>query len=96
MVCSVVSDSYILIPVGIALILVGTLLIFLDLIRRTSTKAGGVGEKRVEAGGAVVVGPIPIVFGSSKEVTKAMLVMAIILTLLAIILTLITTQVVVR
>jgi uncharacterized protein (TIGR00304 family) len=92
----VVSDSYILIPVGIALILVGTLLIFLDLIRRTSTKAGGAGEKRVEAGGAVVVGPIPIVFGSSKEVTKAMLVMAIILTLLAIILTLITTQVVVR
>lgn len=96
MVCSVVSDVYILIPVGVVLILVGTILIFLDLMRRASTKAGGVSEKRVEAGGAVVVGPIPIVFGSSKEVTKAMLIMAIILTLLAIILTLINLQVVIR
>lgn len=43
---------------------------------------------RVEGGGVVMIGPIPIVFGTSKEIAWYMLLAAIALTVLLITLTL--------
>lgn len=75
-------DVNVLIP----LILLGFMLIFIGifLVFISSLKSGG----KVEGGGAVIIGPIPIVFGTSKKALQTVLILAIILTALAIILTL--------
>jgi len=77
-----------IIAIAILLIFVGTLLIFIDVLTR-SVRGGGVEktEKHVEAGGAIIIGPLPIVFGTSKRITKIVLILAIVLTVLAIVLT---------
>ncbi len=79
--------TYLLMSLGMLLIFAGTLLIFIDVVRRTSSGEYGKAERRVDAGGAVIIGPIPIVFGSNKYVTKSMLVLALVLTALAMLLT---------
>ena len=55
--------------VGFIISLIGLLLIVLSLI------SGEREEERVEGGGVLIVGPLPIVFGSSR---KAALIAAII------------------
>ncbi|MBC7130100.1 DUF131 domain-containing protein, partial [Candidatus Bathyarchaeota archaeon] len=47
------------------------------------------GEAKVKGGGAILIGPFPIVFGTDKESLKAVLWLAIVLTVLLIILTII-------
>lgn len=42
-------------------------------------------EGNVEAGGVIIIGPIPIVFGSSKNISLLMLVLAIVLTIIVLI-----------
>ncbi|RLG80837.1 MAG: hypothetical protein DRO13_02735 [Thermoprotei archaeon] len=43
-------------------------------------------KREVEAGGAVIIGPLPIVFGTSTRMLITVLILAIILTALVIIL----------
>lgn len=74
-------STYDLILVGFGLILLGMFLMFLSIVveasRREDGKASG------EAGGVVIIGPVPIVFGTSQRVTKIVLILAIVLTALA-------------
>ncbi len=81
------SITYLLMFLGITLVFIGALLIFVDVVRRTSVSRDVKSERRVDVGGAVIVGPIPIVFGSSRGITKAMLILAIVLTVLVMVLT---------
>ncbi len=64
--------------IGVLLVLIGFILLIIGLLRESSR------ETRVEGGGVIIVGPIPIVFGSSQRVSMLLLVLAIILTLLSI------------
>ncbi len=41
-------------------------------------------KRRIEAGGVIIIGPIPIVFGTSKRIVKSLLILSIILMILAI------------
>ena len=59
---------------GIAATFIGVLLVFLGVLMR--------GGARVEGGGVVFLGPIPIVFGTSTRVTRAMLFLALAITLI--------------
>ena len=68
-----------LVLVGMGLIFIGFMLIFIG----TLMAAAG-GETDVEGGGVIMIGPIPIVFGTSRGATLAM-VLAIFLMLLWII-----------
>lgn len=88
--------TYLLMFLGMMLVFVGTLLIFVDAVRRVSAPERLESERRVDVGGAVIVGPIPIVFGSNRRITKTMLVLAIVLTALVILLTLMNYLLVVR
>jgi len=63
-----------LLLIGFILIFIGTLVIFLGLMGR--------GKGKVEGGGVIIIGPIPIVFGSSQKVSTILVVLAIILTIL--------------
>jgi len=66
-----------LFAVAFVIVLLGILLIVLSALR------GGV---KAEGGAVVIVGPLPIVFGTSERVTKALLIAAVILTALSILL----------
>lgn len=70
--------------------LVGMLLIFIGALREAARSEEEKREGKAEAGGVVLVGPIPIVFGTSERITKLTLIFAIILTILAIALFVIT------
>jgi len=67
-----------LILLGIVLIILGTFILMLSLWRA--------GEERAEAGGVVIVGPVPIVFGTSQRVATTVMVLAIVLTVVTLLL----------
>lgn len=70
------------IGVGWLMVILGFILMFVAVALMVvgSIKGGG----KVHGGGAILIGPIPIVFGTSREVVKVMLitVLAIIIIIL--------------
>jgi len=71
-------DNYLLIIfIGLIMITAGIILLIIDSLKK---------EKNVETGGVLIIGPIPIVFGSSREAAYLAMILAIVLTILAIIL----------
>lgn len=60
------SSSQNAIRVGILLIVLGFILVFLGMFS-SAVESGG------EFGGVLLIGPIPIAFGSSPEITSSML-----------------------
>ena len=73
-------DAASIMILGIVIIFIGFIIILLAVAKAMR------GGDKVEAGGVVIVGPIPIVFGTSARATKMVLILAIALTILAIIL----------
>ena len=86
-----------LIPIGIILIIIGSIFIFLEVFlnivkekreepekdeeerrKKTKTKVGG--------GAVVLIGPIPIIFGSDKKFLIIAIVLAIILMIISFVL----------
>ncbi len=65
--------------IGFLIILVGIFVIVFSAVY-SAVKSGG----KAEYGGAVVIGPIPIIFGSSERAVKIAVIGAIILMALAI------------
>lgn len=76
---------------GLLLFIVGMFLMMLGALREASKakESGQGGEEKVEAGGVVLIGPVPIVFGTSQRIAKIVLILAIVLTILALVLFLI-------
>jgi uncharacterized protein (TIGR00304 family) len=68
-----------LIFVGIGIIVVGFLVVF--LATAISGRSSEEGEKRTEVrgGGIIMIGPIPIIFGSDARWASAAIVLAIVL-----------------
>ncbi len=68
---------------GIGLVIVGVfifaLVVFLIVLRAQKSK--------VKAAGAVIIGPVPIIFGTDKKSLKTVLTLSVILTVLLIIFT---------
>jgi uncharacterized protein (TIGR00304 family) len=78
-VSGLIVASLLMLIVSIVLIAIGVLLIFIDSLRESRREG-----HRVEAGGVLIIGPLPIVFGTSERVARIVLILAIILTVLAI------------
>jgi uncharacterized protein (TIGR00304 family) len=80
-----------LISIGIALILLGFLLVAYGIMRSSRESAGtegrisdqGFKEERVKGGGVILIGPIPIVFGSDRRYVIIAMILAIVLMLVA-------------
>lgn len=72
-------DAGTLYNVGIIMILVGIIIVVVafTLLFISSVKSG-----KVRGGGAVIIGPFPIVFGTDKESVKAVLWLSIALTVI--------------
>jgi len=67
--------NYALFLIGIILVFFGFFLVFLALILSFWKGA----KKEVKGGGAIIIGPFPIIFGTDKESVKTVLVLSIVL-----------------
>ena len=67
--------------IGVVLILLGFAVAFIAMIWLALSGARG-GKAKVKGGGAVIIGPIPIVFGTDKESVKIILILSIVLVVL--------------
>jgi len=72
--------SIALIFAGLLIIVVAILLLFLSSVK---------GEGKIRGGGAVIIGPFPIIFGTDKESIKTVLLLSLVLTILLVIVMLI-------
>ena len=61
--------------IGFVLVLVGFAVTFVAVVLLAFTAVKGRGK--IRGGGAVVIGPFPIIFGTDKESVKILLVLAI-------------------
>jgi len=77
-----VIDSAALYALGIALIFVGVLIIVIAIIL-VSVSGGKKGK--VKGGGAIIIGPIPIIFGTDKKSLKTVLLLSLALTVMLIV-----------
>lgn len=71
---------------GMALFLLGVFLMFLAILLEASKASREEERGKAEAGGVVIIGPVPIVFGTSQRVAKVVLILALALTILAVLL----------
>jgi len=74
-----------LLDIGALLILVGSILAFVILILLVAKSFRGQGK--IRGGGAIIIGPFPIVFGTDKESVKMLLILSIVLVILTLIVT---------
>ena len=71
-------DSATLYALGIALIFVGVIVI---AIAAVLLSVSGAKKGKVKGGGAIIIGPFPIIFGTDKESLKTVLLLSLALTL---------------
>ncbi|MFP3162987.1 TIGR00304 family membrane protein [Acidianus sp.] len=64
---------------GILLIMLGFLIVFLGILYEAFKPREEGEEKETQAGGIILIGPIPIIFGSSKKIEKWMLIIALVI-----------------
>ncbi len=78
-----------LITLGFVFVLIGILLIMASLLSMVY-HAARTGGTEVRGGGIVMIGPIPIIFGTDVGALKAVIILAILLMTIAVILVTIT------
>jgi len=76
-----VFDSAFLYALGVALIFLGILVIVAAVL--LSVLAGGKGK--VKGGGAVIIGPVPIIFGTDTKSLKTVLLLSLALTVMLVV-----------
>lgn len=64
--------------VGVGLIFLGFALVFIAMIWLVMSGTKG-GRAKVRGGGAIIIGPVPIIFGTDKESVKVILILSIVL-----------------
>jgi len=72
-----------LVFVGVSVIMLATLLMF--VLRSRTEDQGKESKGEVSGGGVIIIGPIPIVFGTDKKSLKTILFLSIVLTILLIV-----------
>jgi uncharacterized protein (TIGR00304 family) len=68
--------------VGIVLILAGVAIIAIAIFLLS---VRGAGKGKVRGGGVVIIGPVPIIFGTDKKSLKTVLLLSLVLTVLLLI-----------
>ncbi len=75
-------DSAALYALGIALIFIGVLIIIIAVIL---ISVSGGKKSKVKGGGAILIGPIPIIFGTDKKSLKTVLLLSLALTVMLVV-----------
>ena len=76
------TGTELLYSAGFALVLAGIIIVILVILILSIRSAG---KGKVRGGGAVIIGPVPIVFGTDKKSLKTVLLLSIALTVLVLI-----------
>jgi uncharacterized protein (TIGR00304 family) len=76
------ADAGVLFAVGMALIFVGVLIIVLAVLLLSVL---GAKKGKIRGGGAVIIGPVPIIFGTDKKSLKTVLLLSLALTILLVV-----------
>jgi len=74
-------DYAFLIPLALAFIIIGVVMVVLVLL----FSSGRSGEADVKGAGVIMIGPIPIIFGSDKKSVKTIILLALALTIVLIV-----------
>jgi uncharacterized protein (TIGR00304 family) len=77
-----VIDAGALYTLGIALVFVGVLIIVVAVILLSIS---GAKKGKVKGGGAIIVGPVPIIFGTDEKSLKTILLLSLALTVLLVV-----------
>jgi uncharacterized protein (TIGR00304 family) len=77
-----VIDSAGLYTLGIVLIFVGVLIIIIAVVLLS---VSGVKKGKVKGGGVIMIGPIPIIFGTDKKSVKTVLLLSLALTVMLVV-----------
>ena len=72
--------------IGVSLIILGFAVAFIAVLWLVLSRVKG-GRGKVKGGGAIIIGPVPIIFGTDKESVKIILLLSITLVVLLLILT---------
>ncbi len=74
-----------LVTLGVVVIVLGFLIIFMTTLisARSRRRDGEEGSTELKGGGVVMIGPIPIIFGTDPKWTSIAIVLAIILVVLS-------------
>ena len=75
-------DSAVLYALGIALIFIGMLIIIIAAIL---ISVSGAQKGKVKGGGVILIGPIPIIFGTDKKSLKTVLLLSFALTVMLVV-----------
>jgi len=78
-------DAGTLYSLGLALIFIGTVVAIVAALLLFLPKAKGKGETR--GGGAIIIGPVPIIFGTDDKSVKTVLILALVLATLLLMVT---------
>ena len=81
----IITLGFILVLAGVLLLIIGMLSMAYHTICRSGAGAGE-GETTVRGGGVIMIGPIPIVFGTDVGALKVVMILAILLMIAAAIL----------
>ena len=76
-------DLTVFYSVGIALVIVGIIVIVAAII--VASTGGGSKKGKVRGAGVIMIGPIPIIFGTDKKSVKAVLALALALAIVVLI-----------
>jgi len=76
------ADAGVFLALGIALIFVGVLIIVLAVLLLS---VWNVKKGKVKVGGAIIIGPVPIIFGTDKESLRTVLLLSLALTVLLVV-----------
>lgn len=68
-------DPTFLSAIGLILVFVGFAIAFIAVA--LLVLAGAKGRERIKGGGAVVIGPFPLIFGADKESVKTLLLLSV-------------------
>ena len=77
-------DLAVFYALGIALVVIGIIVIVAAIV---ITSMGGSKKGKVRGAGVIMIGPIPIIFGTDKKSVKAVVALALALTIVVLIIT---------
>jgi uncharacterized protein (TIGR00304 family) len=77
-----VIEAGVLYALGIALVFVGVLIIVVAVILLS---VSGVKKGKVKGGGAIIIGPVPIIFGTDEKSLKTVLLLSLALTVMLVV-----------
>jgi uncharacterized protein (TIGR00304 family) len=77
-----VVDSAVLYALGLVLIFVGVAIIIIAVVLLS---VSGARKGKVKGGGAILIGPVPIIFGTDKKSLKTVLLLSLALTVMLVV-----------